>query len=205
MTTTLLAVLIGVAAAALLLAAGYLFGVRRGSSAREALRQRLSTRGLDGDDESLRGAIQQLLAPLVERDQLGYDLAHLELGTGRRGELPRLLDDIADKGGFATVLLSDQDGLPLAASSGAADVDRLAGYSSMVMVVADRLSRNAGPAPLAITVHDESNQQLLSRLFAVAGQSLVLTAVAAGTNLSPTALDPALAKLEAILAPVETG
>ncbi len=71
------------------------------------------------------------------------------------------------------------------------------------MVIADRLSRDSGPSPLAIAVHDESNQQLLSRLFDVAGQALLLTAVAGGTHLAPTALDPALAKLEAVLAQVE--
>ncbi len=204
MTSTLLATLVGTGAAVLLLAAGYLIGIGRGRSARDAIRQQMaSDGGLTGDD-TLPGAVRELLGPLVQRERLGYDLAHLDLGAGDRGELPRLLDDIAAKGGFTAVLLSDRDGLPLATSRAAPDLDRLAGYCSLVMVVADRLSRDAGPAPLAITVHDDSNQQLLSRLFEVADQSLLLTAVAAGIDLAPTALDPALAKLKAVLAPVES-
>lgn len=200
MTDTLLALLIGIVAAALLLTAGYLFGVQRGRAARDALRQRLRGGG-DGDDEDLHTAIRELLGPLVRRESLGYDLAHLDLGSGDRGELPRLLDDIGERGGFSAVLLSDEAGLPLAASSSSQDLDRLAGASSLVMLVADRLARDSGPAPLAVIVHDEANQQLLSRLFQVGGQTLLLTAVATGTALSPTSLDPALDKIEAVLAP----
>lgn len=263
MTTALWAALLGIGAAALLVAAGYLLGIKRGTDARDALRTRLQARDAAGrqqlqeltrslqqheatqrvlesnmrvymdrlddapadaarlradlrtmlepiaerdkDDGALRAAVQELLEPLVAREQLGHDLAHLELGSGQRGELPRLLDDIASRGGFSAVLLSDDDGLPLAASQGAADLERLAGVTSLVMLVADRLSRDDGPAPLAVMVHDASNNQLLSRLFDVGGQSLVLTAVASGTNLTPTALDPALGKIEAVLAPVHTG
>lgn len=221
MTLTPWTVLIGLTAACLLLGSGYLIGIGRGRRARDALRQRLTGRdtGLrmqvqelsqslqhreaerDRDDGDLRTAIREVLGPLIQREQVGYELAHLELGTGERGELPRLLDDIAEKGGFATVLLSDDAGLPLAASEGAQDLERLAGLCSLVMLVADRLSRDAGPAPLAVIVHDEANHQLLSRVFSVGGQQLLLTAVTAGTNVSPTALDPTLPKVEALLAP----
>lgn len=205
MTTTLLATLIGLGAALLLLAAGYLLGIGRDRSARDAIRRELEERKRRDQqaDGTLQGAVRELLGPLVRREQVGYELAHLELGTGQRGELPRLLDDIARTGGLSAVILSDQDGLPLAASRGAEDLDRLAGHCSLVMVVADRLSRDSGPSPLAIMVHDDSNRLLLSRLFDVAGQKLLLTGVTGGTHLAPTALDPALAKLETVLGQVD--
>ncbi len=259
MNATIWAVVIGVAAAGLLLAAGYLIGLARGNRARDFLTHRLraqdsalrtqvqelalslqqheATQRLletdmkhylqrlsevpadtnrirddlermlapviarDRQDGDLQTAVQELLGPIVERERLGYDLAHLELGTGERGELPRLLDDIAERGGFGTVLLSDDAGLPLAASHGSQDLERLTGVCSLVMLVADRLVRDPGPSPLALIVHDEANQQLLSRLFTVADQRLLLTAVATGADLSPTALDPTLGKIEAVLAP----
>jgi hypothetical protein len=157
----------------------------------------------DHDDRALRGAIREIIGPLVQREQLGHDLAHLDAGSGGRGELPRLLDDIAIKGGFSTVLLSDDAGLPLAASHRAHGIDRLAGLCSLVMLLVDRLSREDAPAPLAVVVHDEANHEILSRVFFVAGQQLLLTVVASGANLTPTALDPALSKIEAVLDPVD--
>lgn len=205
MTNTLLALLIGIVAGVLLLAAGYLGGVERGRAARDALRRQLRGGAGERDDQELRQAIRELLGPLVRRESLGNELASLPLATGDRGELPGLLDDIAQRGGFSAVLLSDEAGLPLATSSGSDDLDRLAGVSSLVMLVADRLARDTGPAPVAVIVHDEADQQLLSRLFPVAGQTLLLTAVATGATLAPTSLDPALAKIEAVLAPAATG
>jgi hypothetical protein len=160
----------------------------------------------DKEDQDLRNTVQQLLSPLMQREQLGYELSQLETGAGTRGELPRLLDGIADKGGFTTVLLSDEAGLPLAASSQATDLDRLAGVSSLVLLLAERSSRRDGPAPLAVVVHDEANQSTLHRLFRVSDQRLLLTAVAtSGGSITPTVLDPALGKLETILSPARMG
>ena len=138
----------------------------------------------------------------MRRERLGDDLARLDSQAGQREELPRLLDGIADTGGFSVVLLSDEDGLPLAASSDTQNPERYGGLSSLLMVLVERLSRESGPPPLAISVYDAANQQVLSRVFDVSGQRLMLTVVASGTGLSPTALDPALTKLEAILAPM---
>ena len=161
MTMNLWAALVGIGAAGLLLAAGYLFGIRRGTAARAALHHRLLAQDTAGrqqlrelarslqqhestqhelesdmrrfldrvtenstdtevlrsdlrtllapvierdrDDRSLRSAVRELVGPLVQRERIGYDLAHLNLGTGRRDELPRLLDEIAEKGGFANL------------------------------------------------------------------------------------------------------
>jgi predicted regulator of Ras-like GTPase activity (Roadblock/LC7/MglB family) len=208
----------GVSAAVLLLTAGYLFGVKRGFKAREQLRQlnlqqaeelqRLRERMTrqqqnDADIQSLRtelSKVQQVLTPLIQRERLGFALANLQTGAGRHRDLMGLVDQIAAKGGFSAVLLNDAEGLPLAASSNVKDLDRLAVLSSMVLLLADRISRdNNAPNPLAVMVHDEANKLTLCRIFRVGGKRLLLTAVSTDTQLLPTALDPALAKLDTVL------
>ena len=73
------------------------------------------------------------------------------------------------------------------------------------MLLVDRLSRDDGPAPLAVVVHDAANRQMLSRVFVVKEQTLVLSAVSSGAVLAPTALDPALVKVAALLTPSGVG
>ena len=212
----LLATIVGVSAAVLLLTAGYLFGSKRGFEAREQLRQlnlqqaeelqylreRLTRQQNDTDIQSLRielGKVQQVLTPLIQRERLGFALANLQTGAGRHRDLMGLVDQIAAKGSFSAVLLNDAEGLPLAASSNAKDLDRLAVLPSMVLLLADRISRDNAPSPLAVMVHDESNKLTLCRIFRVGGKRLLLTAVSTDAQLLPTALDPALAKVDTVL------
>jgi predicted regulator of Ras-like GTPase activity (Roadblock/LC7/MglB family) len=214
----LLAAITGVSAAVLLLAAGYLFGVKQGFKAREQLhllnfqqadglqklRERLTQQQQsDADIQSLRtelNKVQQALTPLIQRERLGFALANLQTGAGRHRDLMSLIDQIAANGNFSAVLLNDAEGLPLAASSNTKDFDdRLAMISSMVLLLADRISRDNAPNPLAVMVHDESNKLTLCRIFRVGGKRLLLTAVSTDAQLLPTALDPALAKLDTVL------
>ena len=207
----LLSAVIGVGAAALLLSSGYLVGANRGYHSREQLRQRNLDQAeeisllrqrlspLEEGDEKLRVTIKEMLTPLMQRDQLSFDLAHLKAAPGRRSDLTALLDQIAERGNFSAVLLSDDDGWPLASSSTARDLDRLRATASLLLVVADRTARDSAPAPLSLMLHDETNSVTLIRIFHVWGQRLSLTAVSAGGQLSPTALDPALVKIGAVL------
>ena len=212
MTMILSAVVIGLGAAVLLLTAGYLLGVKRGSSLRESLRtqdlmQSQDLRSLreqvsllrNEQDESLRTTIQQILAPLAQREKLSLELSHLGDRSGHHGDLSTLLDQIAEKGNFSAVLLSDNEGLPLAASRNARDLDRLGATSSLLLLIADRLARDDAPAPLSLMVHDGANRVTLCRIFRVGYQRLALTAVSPGGQLTPTALDPALVKVDAAL------
>jgi len=144
--------------------------------------------------------VQRVLAPLMERERLASELARLDIGRGTRGELPQVMDALARIGGFSSVVLADEVGLPLAVNTGAEDGDRLAGMWSMLLAVADRVALSGAPAPHAIVVHDAANQTLLHRLFTSAGNRFVLTTVSRGRSLSPEVLDPALGKLERILA-----
>lgn len=206
-----ISVLIGLGAGILLLTAGYLFGASKGRAARAQLRAqcagyteeltRLRERVSEQrhEDQDLRAAIEKVLTPLVQRDQVAFDLSHLESNRGQQRDLTALLDQIAEKGNFSAVLLGDDQGLPLAANSGARELDRLGATSSLMLLLADRLSRDGTPAPLSLMVHDAANSVTLCRLFHVDNQRLSLTAVSVGDQLGPAALDPALVKLNAVL------
>ena len=240
----IVAVIIGVGAAAALLSAGYLIGARRGSDARQELRaqnleqltklielrQQLTLqKNTDGDSRSdlatmidalvrqgnvlqhvieplversnadiqdLRTTLQLLLAPLAQREQLALELANLHGSSRGRADLTQLLDQIAEKGQFSAVLLSDADGLPLAASTNAKELERLAAISALALIVADRIARDGSPAPSSLVLHDEANSETLCRIFRVGDQRLLLAAVSVGIPLAATALDPALPKVD---------
>ena len=181
------AVVLGVIASILLLLTGYLIGVKRGAHARELLR------------EQNLSQMQEVLAPLAQREKLAYELRELEVKQGSRGDLTLLLDEMAEKGQFWAVLLSSEEGLPLAASSNAKDLDRLAAISTLSLLFADRLGQDDAPSLLSLMLYDEANKATLCRVFNVNQQRLILTAVSTGADISPTALDPALVKIDAAL------
>jgi hypothetical protein len=204
------AIVLAVCAGILLLAGGYLLGVRRGLQARDALREqasqlaeevaRLRQRGeRRDDDESLRATIRGVLTPLVQREQLTSDLARLDAGDGTNRDLTALLDQLVSKANFFGALLSDDQGWPMAASTGLRDSDRLGATTSLLRLLADRMARDGGTAPLALMVYDNANMTTLCRLFTVGSQRLSLTVVSAGRVLTPSALDPALSKLNGLL------
>lgn len=146
---------------------------------------------------------QSVLSPVLVRERLTSDLAAVKANGGLR-DLPQLIDAIADAGAFSAVTLSDDAGLPVAASANAglsADgVDRLVGTASLVLMLADRANLNGEPKPLGLVLHDESNRSVAYRIFGVSGSRFVLTAATRGRALSPDVLDPLVGKLETVLA-----
>lgn len=207
-----ISLIMGLGATVSLLAAGYLLGVRLGFASRERLRndnlrlaqelQELDTRlshQTSESEKSLRSEIQQLLAPLVQREQLSIGLSQLNAGSSQHRDLTLLLDQIAEIGNFSTVLLSNEEGLPLAANATALEFERLAAISSLLLLMMDKVAGNGLPPLLSIMLHDESNSTTLCRIFRAHEQRLSLTAVSSGARLTPTALDPALAKVNAAL------
>lgn len=210
---TAIAVLLGLCAAFLLLIAGYLVGAQRGVVARDNLRKQamrqtseldllrdITTRASEERDHTLRATIEEALRPIVQREQLTLDLSQLKSGIGKR-DLNNLLERIARAGNFSAVVLSDEDGLPLAANAAADDAERLAANSSLVLLMADRMAGADRPQPLSVMVHDESNRMTLCRVLHVHDRRLTLTAVTTGdTRLTPAALDPALVKVAGMLA-----
>jgi hypothetical protein len=209
---TIISAAIGLAAAALLLTAGYLFGIRRGSKARDRLvrqseqlsqeladlRSRLSQRA-DAQETNLAAAVHQVLMPLVHRERLSLGLSELTADPGQHRDLTPLLDQIAEAGKFSTVLVSNDEGLLLAVNGSARNVDRLLATCSLLILVGDRIAGSDGAAPRSILVYDEGNSTTLCRFFRAQDQKLALTAVSRGGQLTPTILDPALAKLETAL------
>jgi len=206
------AILTGLGAAILLVTAGYLLGVRGGAQAREHLRRQARQQAaylqhlneqssLQAADQegSLRATIQQVLAPLVERERLSLDLAQFGTGSGQRRDLVPLLDKIAAVGKFTTVLLSNEEGLPLAANRASRNLDRLAAASTRLALVADQIAGEQGVAPLSVMVRDLSDATTLCRIFRVQGQRLSLTALSNDSRLTSVALDPALLKIESAL------
>lgn len=209
---TIFAIASGLGAAILLLSAGYLFGARKGTTARDLLRRQVQLQAASLDqlreqsrqkateqDVTLRSTIQDVLAPLVERERISLDLAHLASEAGERRELVPLLDRIADVGRFETVLLTNEEGLPLAANSGARHAERLAAAATRMALVAEKIADADGTAPLSVMLRDSADATTLCRIFRVQDQRLVLTALSNDSRLVSVALDPAVTKIELLL------
>ena len=209
-TSTGIVLILGVGAAILLLTAGYLFGAGAGRLARAKLRRQMDVQAAELEqiaerssktsaEDSLRTTIQDVLAPLVERERISLDLAQLGSQAGQRRDLVPLLDRIAEVGRFETVLLANEEGLPLAANSAAKHLERLAAASTRLALVADQITGGYGIAPLSVMLRDASDATTLCRIFRVQDQKLTLTAISNDSRLASVALDPALAKIEAAL------
>lgn len=152
-----------------------------------------------GEADDLRSTVEQVLSPLMQRERLESALASVERGGGRQSDLTLLLNEVAAIGGFRAVVLSDDQGLMLAHSDNAWDLDRIAGMSSFLLVLAERMGRDDAPAPLSLMAHDEENSVMLCRFFRVRDSRLLLTAVSASAELTPTALDPTLSWVDKVL------
>ena len=209
---TIYAILSGLGAAILLLTGGYLFGARQGAQARDLLRRQVQLQAASLDqlqersnqeaaerETSLRSAIQDVLAPLVERERISLDLAQLATRPGRRRELVPLLDRIAEVGRFQTVLLTNEEGLPLAANTTARHTERLAAAATRLSLVAEKVSGEHAVAPLSVMLRDATEATTLCRIFRVQDQTLTLTALSNDPRLASVALDPALAKVQVAL------
>jgi len=208
---TLLISLLIFVAALLVFAAGYLVGARKGAEARQDLRDlnrrfskemvRMSKQPPSPvrDDGDLRATIKEVLSPLVQRERLSYEMSRLEGGKGQQRNLTATLDQMAEKGNFSSVLLSDDQGWCVAASSATKDPERLGATSSLLLILADRISRDGSPTPLSMMLYDSANKTTLCRSFAVDSQRMTLTVVANGAQLTPDVIDPALVKLNAML------
>ena len=218
----LMAIFLGLVTATMLLIAGYLFGVKKGHQAREILREQLSQQKdlkidtllrqsnalqrvleplaeWDVQVEKIHADIKQMQASMIHHDQVALELTNLQTSTKHRSDLTCLMNEMAEKARFEAVLLSDENGLPLVSSNNAKDLDRLAAIASFVVIFGDRISRDDAASPVSFLVRDNTNRDILCRIFHVGRQRLVLTAVSVELQLTPNALDPALEKITRIL------
>jgi len=206
------AIIVFVGAAVLVGFAGYLLGVRRGEGARDRLRTRIT--GLDRelaqargrataraeDGKHLEAAIARIVAPLVAQQRSTLDPTQLDAHGADRNDMVALLDRLAAMGNLSAVLLCDAQGWPIASSTRVRDGEKLAATASLLLLAADRLTRDGTPAPLSLMIGHASGEATLCRLFDVGGQRLALTATAMGDGqLTPQALDPALVRIEGVL------
>jgi hypothetical protein len=149
--------------------------------------------------DQLRALMTEALKPVLEHERLGADLARLRLGESRK-DLNELLTAVAQFGALSTVLISDERGLLLAANDGARDAEVRAGLSSLVLTLANSYVQSDVAVPLAVLVHDAANQSVLHRIFVVDGHRFLLTAVSKGRFVPPNLLDPALDRIEQLMA-----
>lgn len=164
---------------------------------REIERLSSEARSRKDDQNGALREVERLLSPYIERERLLLDLARID-GASRSG-LPDLLDAIAKKAHFASIVLSDESGLPVAASRDTRDPEGVAATSSLLFTLADRLAERGSPAPIAVLVHDEANETILHRLFRVETTRFLLTASGRGHGVMPETLDPTLHSIERAL------
>lgn len=145
----------------------------------------------------VRDSMRQVVEPL-RAHRRAQRLRSLSAHAAGRKQLSGLLDEIAQRGGFSGVVLSDEVGFLLAESRGARDAEGLAGLSSLVFTLADRTRQAGRPPPTAVVVRDAADQRTLHRMFSIDGERYLLTAVSA-QELSVDALDPTLTALERCL------
>lgn len=150
----------------------------------------------DREQKGLREVVLDALGPLMEHQRRAQGLRSLSTKSVGREHLPALLDTIASKGGFSSVLVSDEMGLPVAASSRARDTDVAAGVSSLILTLADRVAATGGSTPTAVLVRNKDNQRMLHRIFTVSGERFLIVATTMGEEVASDALDPALTTLE---------
>ncbi len=164
---------------------------------REIERLSSEARSRKDDQSGALREVERLLSPYIEREKLLLDLARID--GAARGGLPDLLDAIAKKAHFASIVLSDESGLPVAASRDTRDPEGVAATSSLLFTLADRLVERGSPAPSAVLVHDEANETILHRLFRVEAGRFLLTATGRGHGVMPETLDPTLHSIERAL------
>ena len=163
-----------------------------------AIAQREADRLSTQQNGALR-EVERVLAPYIEREKLLLDLAKLESGPRSRSDLPSILDAIATKASFGSIVLSDESGLPVAASGGTRDPEGTAATSSLLFTLADRLAAHGHSQPIAVLVHDEANETILHRLFRAGAARYLLTATGRGRGVVPETLDPTLDTIERAL------
>jgi len=220
----LILITIGFATASLLLLAGYLYGIKKGQKARETLREQLFEQKdlkidvlLQQSDalqrviqpladwdiqlEKLHAGINQMQASILNQGHVALELTNLQTSSKDRGDLNSLMDEIAKKAPFESILLSDENGLPLVSSSDSKDLERLAAIASFMVIFGDRMNRDDSAPPISFLVRDSQNKDILCRIFHVGKQRLVMTVVSVKQPLTPSTLDPALEKVISLLAP----
>ena len=152
-----------------------------------------------GRVNALDTAVRQLVGPLVERERLWYELGQIRGDPASRRDLMPLLEHIAGLGNFPAVLISNEQGLLVAANDGATDLENRAIMAARIISLADQLSGD-GHAPAGVLVRDANNTTMICRLFQARGQMVALTVISNDPRLDATALDAVIPRIQMALA-----
>jgi hypothetical protein len=167
--------------------------------AREEARQKELAALIEAmDGRKVLDELREVVAPLAEHARVQTALTELPSLYRHRGHLGQLLAEVAQRAGLSTMILSDEVGLPLAATA-ADGSEALAAAASLLLTLADRLASTGQPAPIGAVSRDVEGHLTLHRIFACGEERYVLTAVAKGTVLAPDSLDPILPQLRQLL------
>lgn len=152
------------------------------------------------NEEAMR-AMLKLVRPVVEKDRLSQGLQQLPQLSDSRSGLRELLDRLAERGGFAAVVLSDEAGLPMACNHSCTSAETLAGTSSLLLILAERVPRHGAARPHSFVLHDEAGQVTLHRIFSVGSQRYLLSVVSnsAPDFVQPELFDTPIARLRTLL------
>ncbi|PIE19750.1 MAG: hypothetical protein CSA65_01080 [Proteobacteria bacterium] len=150
--------------------------------------------------QAFQARIETLLTPMMAREKLGQDLANIAVGKRTSKGMVEMLQRLCDRGGFDAVVLTDEAGLPLAASNNAENPEAMAGVSSLLLILADRIPRHGLPAPDAFVLRDRSGKLTMHRIFNANDKRYLLTVISEDRQLSPDLFDAVVGKLESLLA-----
>lgn len=152
------------------------------------------------NEEAVR-AVLKLVQPVMDKDRLSLDLKQLTAASDSRSGLCDLLDRLRERGAFVAVVLSDEAGLPMACNRGCAAPETLAGISSLLLILADRVPRHGAARPQSFVLHDEAGQVTLHRIFEVGRKRYLLSIVAssAPSLVQPELFDTPIARLRSLL------
>lgn len=152
------------------------------------------------NEEAVR-AMLTLVRPVMEKDRLSQGLQQLPQLSDSRSGLRELVERLAERGGFASVVLSDEAGLPMACNKTCSTAETLAGTSSLLLILADRVPRHGAASPHSFVLHDEAGQVTLHRIFKVGSQRYLLSIVSnsAPDFVQPELFDTPIARLRTLL------
>lgn len=144
--------------------------------------------------------IEELLKPVVKNDRLADELAELlPEGSQTSRDLESILNSVAKHGRFRSILLSDDGGLPLAASKDSTRPEAMAGVAALLIILAERIPRHGFAQPTALIVHDKEEQISVNCVFKVNDRNYLLTVLTDDPHVTPDHFDPIISRISALL------
>ncbi len=143
--------------------------------------------------------LKRLIQPLLEREARETEVGRVGGNARKRGEIPQLLAALVSRADLEHAALVDADGLPLATTANPETTDIVAAAAALLGSISERLVAAGASATVTAVLTDDTGRNTLYRFFRVRDQPYVLIA-ASHNHLNPRLLDPALPRIEQLLA-----